>query len=297
MRIEISHTTRYRFDSPARHGLQRLHLAPRGCSVQQVVDWSTKVEGAVVEAEYDDHNQNHTLLVSFGSGTSEIVLTSGGVVETFDTAGVIGKHTGFMPLWVLRNQTPLTEPGPRMKALAARFALDAPSADGPVGGNRLEVLHGLSDEIAAAVAYEAGHTGADTTGEAALALGLGVCQDHAHIFIGAARLLGIPARYVSGYLLMDDRTEQDAGHAWAEAHVEGLGWVGFDVSNAICPDQRYVRVAVGADYRDAAPVTSLSQGGGAGTLTVELSVAEAAAGQQQQQHQQPGAQQQQQQAE
>ena len=74
---------------------------------------------------------------------------------------------------------------------------------------------------------------------------------------------------------MDDRTEQEAGHAWAEAHVDGLGWVGFDVSNAICPDQRYVRVAVGADYRDAAPVTSLSQGGGSGQLRVELVVEDA----------------------
>ena len=290
MRIAISHTTTYRFDSPARHGLQRLRLTPGNSNVQQVIDWSMKVEGAVVEASFVDHNLNHTTLVSFGAGTSEIVLTCSGVVETFDTTGIVGKHTGLMPLWVLRNQTKLTEPGPRIKALAGRFSLDAAPVDGPVGGNTLEVLHGLSDEIAAAVAYEAGHTGADTTGEQALAKGLGVCQDHAHIFIGAARHLGIPARYVSGYLLMDDRTEQDAGHAWAEAHVEGLGWVGFDVSNAICPDPRYVRVAVGVDYRDAAPVTSLSQGGGAGALQVALSVAEQ--GQMQQQAQ--GAQQQQQ---
>ena len=275
MRIAISHTTHYQLDSKARHGLQRLRLNPRGSSVQTVVDWSMTVEGAKVEASYEDHNQNLVSLVSFGPGTGEIVLACSGVVETFDTAGVVGKHAGFMPLWVLRNQTGLTEPGPRIKALASRFSLDAAPANGPVGGNTLEVLHGLSDEVAAAVAYEAGHTGADTTAEAALALGLGVCQDHAHIFIGAARHLGIPARYVSGYLLMDDRTEQEAGHAWAEAHVDGLGWVGFDVSNAICPDQRYVRVAVGADYRDAAPVTSLSQGGGSGQLRVELVVEDA----------------------
>lgn len=290
MRIAISHTTHYRFDSPVRHGLQRLRLTPRSSGVQEVMTWEVQVEGAVVEASYDDHNQNHTQLVAFGPETREIVLTCRGLVETHDTAGIIGKHTGFMPLWVFRNQTVLTEPGPRIKALASRFSLDAAPVGGPVGGNALEVLHGLSDEIAAAVAYEAGHTEADTTGEAALALGLGVCQDHAHIFISAARHMGIPARYVSGYLLMDDRTMQDAGHAWAEAHVEGLGWVGFDVSNAICPDQRYVRVAVGADYRDAAPVTSLSQGGGAGELRVELCVEEL--GQSQQQAQ--GAQQQQQ---
>jgi transglutaminase-like putative cysteine protease len=82
-----------------------------------------------------------------------------------------------------------------------------------------------------------------------------VCQDHAHIFIGAARAADIPARYVSGYLMMNDRIEQDATHAWAEAHVEELGWVGFDISNGISPDPRYVRVATGRDYRHAAPLT------------------------------------------
>ena len=84
--------------------------------------------------------------------------------------------------------------------------------------------------------------------------------------------MGIPARYVSGYLMMNDRIEQDAGHAWAEAHVDGLGWVGFDISNAISPDPRYVRVATGRDYAEAAPITGLSFGGGKTELTVALAV-------------------------
>jgi transglutaminase-like putative cysteine protease len=109
-----------------------------------------------------------------------------------------------------------------------------------------------------------------------------VCQDHAHIFIGAARERGIPARYVSGYLMMNDRIEQEATHAWAEAHIEGLGWVGFDVSNGICPDPRYVRVATGSDYRDAAPVTGISIGTADQVLTVGVAVeAQASAGQSQ----------------
>ncbi|MEC7819089.1 MAG: transglutaminase family protein, partial [Pseudomonadota bacterium] len=106
----------------------------------------------------------------------------------------------------------------------------------------------------------------------ALGKGAGVCQDHAHIFIGAARMLDIPARYVSGYLMMDDRVEQDATHAWTEAYVEGLGWVGFDISNGISPDQRYVRVATGRDYRDAAPVTGISFGTASQELEVEVAV-------------------------
>ena len=110
--------------------------------------------------------------------------------------------------------------------------------------------------------YEIGHTDAETTAEAAMAAGRGVCQDHAHIFIGVARVLGIPARYISGYLMMNHRIDQEAGHGWAEAHVAGLGWVGFDVSNGISADARYVRIASGCDYREAAPVTGISYGAG-----------------------------------
>lgn len=131
-------------------------------------------------------------------------------------------------------------------------------------------LHRLSAAVFAAIRYEKGHTDAVTSAEDALVSGHGVCQDHAHVFIGATRMLGFPARYVSGYLLMNDRTDQEASHAWAEAHVEGLGWVGFDISNAISPDNRYVRVATGCDYRDAAPVTGITLGGGTADLCVRV---------------------------
>ena len=92
------------------------------------------------------------------------------------------------------------------------------------------------------------------------------------MFVAAARAMGYPARYVSGYLLMDDRTDQDAAHAWAEAHVEALGWVGFDVSNGISPDERYVRVATGLDYGEAAPVFGLRRGAGAENMSVALQI-------------------------
>jgi len=86
--------------------------------------------------------------------------------------------------------------------------------------------------------------------------------------------MGWPARYVSGYLMLDDRVEQEAMHAWAEAHVAGLGWVGFDVANAIAPDRRYVRVATGLDYSEAAPVTGMRIGGIGEVLTVQIGVAQ-----------------------
>jgi transglutaminase-like putative cysteine protease len=145
--------------------------------------------------------------------------------------------------------------------------LPAPGED-----DRLPFLHALSNRIREEVSYQTGATTAITTAEEASAHGFGVCQDHAHIFIGAARAADIPARYVSGYLMMNDRIEQDATHAWAEAHIEGLGWVGFDISNGISPDPRYVRVATGRDYRDAAPLTGISFGSTEELLTVNVAV-------------------------
>jgi transglutaminase-like putative cysteine protease len=138
--------------------------------------------------------------------------------------------------------------------------------------NPLGTLHALSARIRETVTYETGHTNADTTADMALAGGYGVCQDHAHIFVTAARILGFPARYVSGYLMLIDQIEQEASHAWAEAHIDGIGWVGFDISNSISPDPRYVRIATGADYAEAAPISGLSYGGGEQTMRVNLAV-------------------------
>jgi transglutaminase-like putative cysteine protease len=252
MRLTIRHTTRYEYAGPLARGLQRLRLRPKTSHGQTVLDWTMTLDGAVVEAEFDDHNHNHTVLVSIPEGTSRISVTCAGTVETADTVGIVGPHVGFMPLWCFLDQTELTAPGPELRALAE--GLQGRSED------TLDLLHALSAAIGEAVAYEVGRTDAATTAEQAVALGKGVCQDHAHVFTGAARLLGVPARYVSGYLMIAGRTEQDAGHAWAEAHVPGLGWVGFDVSNRTCPDARYVRVATGFDYRDAAPISGITFG-------------------------------------
>ena len=144
-------------------------------------------------------------------------------------------------------------------------------------------LHALMATIHKAIDYKTGETAADTTAERALEKGSGVCQDHAHVMISAARVLGLPARYVSGYLLMDGHVDQTASHAWADVHVQGIGWIGFDAANDICPDDRYVRLATGLCYRDAAPVSGLVVGRAAETMSVSIRVE--AAGQSQSQSQ------------
>ncbi|MEW9834972.1 transglutaminase family protein [Mesorhizobium marinum] len=262
MRLKISHRTEYRYDAPLQYALQRLRLFPRTCKTQTVHSWSLAVEGAGEEVRYVDHFDNDTRLVSNQGESTLIGIDAWGEVETFDTAGVVGENRGFAPLWLFEQQTPLTAAGGGVRELA-----------GSIGeGSELDRLHKLSGAVGACVAYTAGATHAGTTAEEALKQGSGVCQDHAHVFAAAARLMGFPARYVSGYLMMDDAIEQAASHAWAEAYVKGLGWVAFDASNGISPDERYVRVAIGRDYRDAMPVTGIRHGWAEERLAVSVSV-------------------------
>jgi transglutaminase-like putative cysteine protease len=268
MRLYIQHTTSYRFSSPVTRGLQRLRLRPKDTHGQVIRDWQMSLDGAKLEVEYEDHHHNATTLVSLEPGTSAVSVTCTGVVDTSDKVGVIGQHAGHMPLWCFLRPTPLTRAGSRVRALVAALGGDK--------GDTLAFLHALSEAVRKDVVYKIGVTDADTTAEQALAAGHGVCQDQAHVFVSAGRLAGVPMRYVGGYLMMDDRVHQEAGHGWAEAHIDGLGWVGFDVSNGISPDERYVRVATGCDYREAAPVTGIMTGSGEVSLAVGVSVGEEA---------------------
>ncbi len=264
MRLKIRHTTRYRFDPPARFGLQQVRKTPKDGHGQWVINWSTTLTGATRQLSYEDHHHNVVELISFDRDVSEVEITSEGEMEIQDNAGVIGRHTGPSPLWLYEQVTPRTTAGPGVKALLKKVE----------GADALSRLHALSAMVGETVAYEVGASQPDWTAEDALSAGKGVCQDHTHVFIAAARAMGLPARYVSGYLMLDDRVDQDAMHAWAEAHVDGLGWVGFDPSNAISPDMRYVRVATGLDYSEASPVHGLRMGPGAELLDVQIAVAQ-----------------------
>lgn len=263
MLVSITHKTSYEFGHPVHYALQKVRLIPRDTPQQRVLEWNLSVDNGTRQVSYFDHHGNVTELVSADADASSLSISVSGRVETRDTAGVLGNVKGPMPIWFYRLQTKLTHPGAGIERLAKglRGASDT-----------LGALHALSEAIRGEVEYGTGSTGADTVAEAALQGGRGVCQDHAHIFVSAARVAGIPARYVSGYLLMDDRIEQDATHAWAEAFVEHLGWVGFDISNGHSPDERYVRIATGADYTDAAPISGLRQGHGDERLIVSLQV-------------------------
>jgi transglutaminase-like putative cysteine protease len=262
MRLNIVHKSEYSYDAPVQYGLQRLHQTPKTRPGQTVLGWRTELDGAHLEVSYQDHLDNQTDLISVAPNVHNITITAAGEVETEDLSGIVGRHTGYAPLWLFLRDTPLTTQTSALRALARAV----PKSDG------IDTMHHLMALIADRVEYGTGATDTGTTADEALAAGRGVCQDHTHIFVTAARILGYPARYISGFLMMDGQTHQAASHAWAEIHIPDLGWVGFDASNRICADARYVAVATGLDYRDAAPISGIRHGDATETLEVSVIV-------------------------
>ena len=264
MRLRIRHQSNYSYDSPLDYALQQIRLRPKTRAGQAVLNWNLRIEGGHKELEFDDHHNNHVDLVAIDPGHHEVHITFEGTVETTDQAGIIGKHGGYAPLWLFMRSSDLTMPGTGvgklLKDLGTEFDSD------------IARIHALSSLVLATITYQTDRTHIGTTAEEALRAGHGVCQDHAHVFITAARLLGYPARYVSGYLMLTDRIAQDASHAWAEVHLDDIGWVGFDVSNGISPDERHVRIATGLDYSEAAPVSGLRFGDTTESMVVTLQV-------------------------
>ncbi|KVN41548.1 transglutaminase [Burkholderia pyrrocinia] len=317
MRLAIRHISRYQFDDQVTHVLQRLRLRPQSGPGQTVRAWQVTIDGVEPTLSYADGLGNRIDLVRHDRGAKpEIVIVAAGVVETQDRAGILGQTDGYAPPWIFERETALTKAGDLVRALADAL---------PIEQRSLDALHWLMTEVHGRIAYAPNAPDAPVDAETALQSGEGTSRDHAHAFIAAARVLKVPARYISGYVLADSAmqriadakqlgggaheeealalqsgdgmqqalgashasqaqgmpqlapgaqhqaaalTQPPAGHAWAEAYVEGLGWVGFDPFMNRCPDERYVRIAVGLDARDAQPVT----GFGAQPLGVDISV-------------------------
>ena len=263
MRIAIEHTTRYGFATDATYSIQSLRLTPPGFDGQTLLDWQITCDPEADMTPTRDGFGNILHLMTIEGPHRDIAITARGMVEVEDRHGIVQGLADSVPLRVFLRRTALTAPDADIAALAG----DAPA------DNRLTWLHGLMDRIRDRVDYRTGVTDAATTAAEALRAGHGVCQDHAHIFIAAARVAASPARYVTGYLLTDDgAVAAEAHHAWAEAWVDGLGWIGFDAANRICPTDHYVRLGAALDAYGAAPIRGSRRGGGAEKLDVEVLV-------------------------
>ena len=263
MRIRINYTTVYDYTQAARDVVQLLRVQPRSGTDQLVTRWriDLDVDGALRPGT--DPFGNWTHLFTADGPVERLTLTVTGEVETDDAHGAVRGFAEPLPPPMFLRTTALTTPDP---AIAA-FARDL--GDGPV----LDRLHDLTAALFTTMAFDAAATGTGTDAATAFAQRSGVCQDYTHIFCAAARSIGVPARYVSGHYVRADA--QPAGHAWAEALVPDLGWVGFDPTNGISTTPAHVRVAVGLDYLDAAPVRGARRGGGTETMDVRVSAIDA----------------------
>jgi transglutaminase-like putative cysteine protease len=262
--IEIRHQTSYVYDRPVTYSLQRLHLTPTDTASQRVVSWTIEAPGIERALAYLDCFGNRTHLISQSGRHEEVTIVARGKVETVDRAGVLPHVPGPVPDALFLRPTPATAVDDSIVELAQSL--------GGLAG--LDLLHALMAEVRERIDYATGVTDAHTTAGEALAGGRGVCQDHAHVFIAAARYRGVPSRYVSGYLLTAGADRAEAGHGWAEALVPGLGWVGFDCANRVCPTERHVRLCAGLDARSVRPVMGTRRGGDGERLGVMVTVTE-----------------------
>jgi transglutaminase-like putative cysteine protease len=265
VRISIRHETRYEYEEPANSAVIRLRLTPPNTSAQTVHNWAVSVNETPIERWISGAYGDAEALWRSGGKLSHIHIVAEGDVTTIDTAGVSRRVRAAMrPLLFLRD-TELTKPSEALKSLAED--VHKPSS-------ALESMHRLCSSVHEVIAFKPGSTTFATTASEALEHGVGVCQDQAHVFIAAARLLGIPARYVTGYLRDPDRPDDDHDpHAWTEAWVEELGWVAFDSSLGHCPVEGHVSLTVGLDAQDAAPIRAVVSHGGGVQLSSDVQIA------------------------
>lgn len=254
MKLHIEHHTSYHYEHPIKHSVQHLRLTPQSGYGQQVNNWKLSVNGQLTAYRDSYGNAAHTLVMN--KSHQEIKITASGEVETqLEQLDM----PGHLPLAIYLRNTALTCADAALADFAQTYrAANAVKLD--------QMMHAIRSHVV----YQRGSTGVHTSAREAYAAGLGVCQDHAHIFIACCRAAGIPARYVSGYLFTE-YGELAESHAWADAWVDD-GWVSYDVSNGLRANGIHVRLATGLDYRDACPVSGIRHGGGMESLLASVQV-------------------------
>jgi transglutaminase-like putative cysteine protease len=268
MRIHVVHETAYEYASPATSAIEILRLTPRNHDGQYIVRWRIELNHDCKLNPFEDAfgNLAHTFTVD--GPVNRLAIRVVGEVETQDTDGITRGTTERFPPSLYLRETPLTRPDDAIR----KFAGDAAEKQ---HGDPLATLHELTARIYSDFTFDPDARKPAMSAARCMAERRGVCQDYAQVLIASARHLKIPARYISGYFhRADGVTAQDAGHAWVEAHLPGLGWIGFDAANGISTTAAHIRVAAALDSLGAAPVRGLRFGGDGETLSVAVHVAQ-----------------------
>ncbi|HUV32826.1 MAG TPA: transglutaminase family protein [Devosiaceae bacterium] len=264
MHIRIFHETHYAHEFAASYAIQHMLLTPDATPAQTILEWSIEAPGFEGAARLVDGFGNIAHLCNQTKPEASFAVRVDGLVQTTDTGGIIGRLPRDPVPGIFLRQTEITRASGPMLTLAR-------AADG-TQGTIIAKMHALMEALSGVMRFDVQNTDSDTTAAQAFELGEGVCQDFAHVMIGAARAIDIPARYVTGYLVMDDGEVATANHAWAEIWDRELGWIGFDAANRICPTERYVRLAAAFDAASAAPIRGIRRGAGPDELRVSVGV-------------------------
>lgn len=265
MLLNIEHHTRYAYSEPVNYTIQQLRLTPPNGFGQQLKRWDIKVNGDLHAVADAYGNITHTLVMD--KPHSEIIIVAMGEVET---GLAIAQHQStaaqLLPLSIYLRATLLTTSDAAIREFAAQYKTTPDKQSNAL----YEMMHALL----ARVGYIKGATQVTTSAAEAFGLGQGVCQDHAHIFIACCRSIGLPARYVSGYLFTEDGSLMQT-HAWADVYLPDAGWQSFDVSNGCRTYAVHIRLACGLDYRSASPVSGMRSGGGVEGMATSVVVNQA----------------------
>jgi len=261
MLLHIEHETVYRYDRPVNHSVQSLRLTPRTEAGQRVLNWHLQTPGQ--KSQQIDAHGNVMHLLTIDEPHVEIRIHVTGTVETESVVDAAPSNRGRLSPLVYLPETALTRADDELQLFVKRFGKRPLERD--------DIL-ALATAIREHVEYVPGSTDVSDTAASAFSLRRGVCQDHAHIMLACCRGLGIPARYVSGYLLTE-RDDHIASHAWVDVWLnEPQRWFAVDVTNGVPGGPHHCRLAVGRDYLDACPVRGVRRGGGAETMVATVAV-------------------------
>ena len=268
MRYSVNHVTRFIYDSPISESIMEARMQPRSDGHQRSLRFTMSTVPQAHVMSYQDHDGNTVHQFDIPARHSRLILTAQALVECQPTVTVPNQAgPGAWPslkslaasgeCWEYLSPSTFVLPTALLGEFRSDLQLNA--ADDP-----LVLLRRLMEEMYVRFEYSPQSTQVDSPIDDALRERRGVCQDFAHIFIAMVRPLGIPARYVSGYLFhgtgAGDRSTDGASHAWVEAFVPPIGWVGFDPTNNLIAEQRHIRVAIGRDYADVPPTRGIYKG-------------------------------------
>lgn len=265
-RYEIEHSTRFEYTGPITETMMELRLRPLDGAGQRCLDFKLEVSPRAKIGSFHDGYGNEVHYFNLLRAHQRVRVTSRSLVERGEL-GASDAAPDDLVLDFLRFRSPVNDVA-GVRKLAMRHAPADPSSAASVE----QALDTLTVAISHDFLYDPAVTNVYTSVDEVLELRAGVCQDFAHLLIAAARAMGVPARYVSGYIYLPTETgvTEGASHAWAEAWVPGTGWVGYDATHPIRAAENHVRVAVGRDYRDAAPTRGVYVGAATGSMSVSV---------------------------